>query len=94
MRPEQTQTGKSSHWPPYISSQTGLTLPWLLNQDEINSCTGLSWYRSHLNDNKSQTRLRSFKPVCFSVGHVFIRQNIILSFRQENRHQAFRPGFM
>ena len=48
-----------------------------------NSRTGLSSYRSHVNDIKSQTGSRNFKPVCFWVSHTFSRQIV-----------SFRPGFM
>ena len=58
--------------------------------DKRNSRTGLSSYRSHVNDNKSKTGSRNIKPVCFWFSDIFIWQN--MSFRPETRHQAFRPG--
>ena len=44
---------------------------------------------SHVNDSKSQTRSRNFKPVFFWVSDMAIRQN--MSFCPEPMHQAFRP---
>ena len=103
MRPGRTQTGLSWYRPPYISiyaftwdrSDNELRLVWLrLGRwtETRNSRTGLSSYRSHVNDNKSQTGFRNLKPVCFWVSDIFIWQNT--SFCPETRHQAFRPGFM
>ena len=89
----------SSYKPPYLSfhaftcdrpvrqwTQTGLTLFWLLDQDEKFS------YRSHVNHNKFQTGSRNVKPVCFWVSHVFITKNIL--FHLKSRHQESPPGFM
>ena len=43
-------------------------------------------YSSHVNDSKSQSRSRNFKPVCFWVSD--IAKHVILS---QTMHQAFRP---
>ena len=43
-----------------------------LRTETRNSRTGLSSYRSHVNDNKSQTGSRNFKPACFWVSDIFI----------------------
>ena len=46
-------------------------------------------YSSHVNDNKSQTSSKIFKPVCFWVNDTAISQN--MSFCPKPMHQAFRP---
>lgn len=56
-----------------------------------NSFTGPSSYLSYVNDNKSQTRARNFKPVWFLVSYIFIWQN--MSFCPKTRQQAFPPWF-
>jgi len=66
MRPGRTQTGMSSYRPPYISF---LAFTWDRSENELRPVwirvgrrtetsyfrTGLSSYRSHVNDNESQT---------------------------------------
>ena len=103
MRPGRTQTGMSPYRPPYIffyaftwdRPDNELRPVWLRLGcwTETRNCrTGLSSYRSHINDNKSLTGSRNFKPVCFWVSDIFIWQN--MSFCPKTRHQAFRPGFI
>ena len=81
MRPGRTQTGMSSYRALYISFSA---FTWDRPDNELrpvwlrlgfwtetgNSRTGLSSYRPHLNDNKSQTEFRNFKPVCFWVSDI------------------------
>ena len=101
MRPGGTHTGMISYRAPYISfyAFTGdrpdneLRPVWLRHRcwtETRNSCTGLTSYRSQVNNNKSQTGFRNFKPVCFWVSDIFIWKNML--FCPENRHQAYRPG--
>lgn len=102
MRPGCTQTGMSLYRLPCISSRAftqalpdkDLRLVWLYLScwtETRNSFTGPSSYLSYVNDNKSQTRARNFKPVWFLVSYIFIWQN--MSFCPKTRQQAFPPWF-
>ena len=89
MRPGRTQTGTSSYRPPYISSyaftrdwpDNELRLVWLRLgcwNETRNSRTDLSSYRSHVNDNKSQTGSKNLllgQPYIYETKHIILSRN-------------------
>ena len=81
------ETGTNSDWHEFVSAALHFFLCVYMRPagcwtETRNSRTGLSSYRFHVNDNKSQTRSRDFRPVCFWVSDIFIRQNIFSSRNQ------------